>query len=108
MHREAVVDGQAMYYVYSPLNPPDDWVPQETDEVVELVPWRLMAWQEQVVTRSDAWWQALLPALDSFWADVEKYKRGEFVVPESTRPKRPAEACSIVFHRLDENGEPIA
>ena len=108
MQREAVVDGQPMYYVYSPLNPPDDWVPQETDEVAELVSWRLMAWQEQVVTRSDAWWQALLPALDSFWADVEKYKRGEFVVPESTRPKRPAEACSIVFHRLDENGEPIA
>jgi hypothetical protein len=38
---------------------------------------------------------------------VEKAKRGEFVVPESTRAaKKPKEEkCIIMFNKLDENGQ---
>jgi len=109
VQREAPQDGQMMYYVYSPLHVGVDWVPsleKESDQVVERVPWRLMQWQEQIVLRSEEWWQALLPQLDSFWADVEQFKSGAFTVPESTRPpkKRPVEICMINFTKLDENG----
>jgi hypothetical protein len=45
--------------------------------------------------------------IDLFWEDVEKARRGEFVVPESTRPskKQKVEECKIVFNKLDENGQ---
>jgi hypothetical protein len=59
------------------------------------------------VKRNEEWWIALQPMMEAFWEDVEKAKRGEFIVPESTRaPKRKKEEpCRIVFHKLDENGE---
>jgi hypothetical protein len=76
---------------------------------MEIIPWRLMQWAEQTVTRSEEWWTSIKPVLDTFWDDVEKAKRGEFVVPESTRPaKKPKEdKCMIIFKKLDENGEEI-
>jgi hypothetical protein len=40
--------------------------------------------------------------LESFWADVEKAKLGEFVLPESTRKKKDV-VCQIV----DESDETI-
>jgi hypothetical protein len=99
------------YYIYSPVNAGDDWKPEvkEKEDIMEIVPWRLMQWSEQVVTRSEEWWVSMKPVLDTFWEDVEKAKRGEFVVPESTRPaKKPKEdKCMIVFKKLDENGEEI-
>ena len=47
--------------------------------------------------------------IDLFWEDVEKTRRGEFVVPESTRPpkKQKVEQCMIVF-KLDENGQELS
>jgi putative phage-type endonuclease len=110
VEREQLVNGQPMYYVYSPLHVVQgEWEPQlerETDRVVEYVSWRLVQIHEKTVVRSEEWWQALQPLLDAFWADVELAKQGQFVVPESTRPvkKRAVEEFSIVFHRLDENG----
>jgi putative phage-type endonuclease len=102
---------QEFYYVYSPVNADADWQPEINidEELVEIIPWRLLEWSEQIVTRSEEWWTSLKPMIDTFWEDVEKAKRGEFVVPESTRPaKRPREEkCIIVFKKLDENGEQI-
>jgi|694.fasta_scaffold49800_3 hypothetical protein len=99
------------YYVYSPVNANDDWKPEvnEGEDIMEIIPWRLMQWAEQTVTRSEEWWTSIKPVLDTFWDDVEKAKRGEFVVPESTRPaKKPKEdKCMIIFKKLDENGEEI-
>jgi hypothetical protein len=96
------------YYVYSPINVDSDWTPEvkEDEELVEIIPWRLIQWHEQIVTRSEEWWASIKPIIDQFWEDVEKAKRGEFVVPESTRPaKKPKEEkCMIIFNKLDENG----
>jgi hypothetical protein len=96
------------YYIYSPVNAENEWTPEikENEELVEIIPWRLIQWSEQIVTRSEEWWQSIKPIIDNFWEDVEKAKRGEFVIPESTRPaKKPREEkCMIIFNKCDENG----
>lgn len=96
-------------YVYSPMHANEDWRPDLTgseDEVVELIPWRLMQWSEQLVLRNESWWTNLQPTIQAFWEDVERAKQGEFVVPESSRPSKKAkiEECKIVFQRMDEQG----
>ena len=106
-------------YRYSPVNVSNEWEPmlEDNEEMVEKIPWRLMKWSEQKVVRNEEWWVSLQPVLQSFWEDVEKAKRGEFTIPESTRPTKKAKtlpsmmsnsnpSCLIQFHRLDENGEP--
>jgi hypothetical protein len=102
---------QEFYYVYSPVNADDTWQPEmgEGEHIMEMIPWRLLQWSEQKVARSEEWWESIRPVIDVFWEDVEKAKRGEFVVPESTRPaKKPKEEkCMIVLNKLDENGEQI-
>jgi len=102
---------QEFYYEYSPLNVELDWTPErkEDEEIVEITPWRLYQWSEQMVKRSEEWWMALQPVMDAFWADVEKAKRGEFSVPDSTRASKPVkqESCMIQFHKLDEFGQPV-
>lgn len=103
--------GQDFYYVYSPLDSGSDWKPviQDEEEIIEIIPWRLYQWNEQLVRRSEEWWQALQPVMDVFWKDVELAKRGEFMVPDSTRVvKTKAEPCMIQFHKLNEFGEPIS
>ncbi len=91
---------QEFYYIYSPVNINADWSPEinEDEEIVEIIPWRLIEWCEQTITRSEEWWVSMKPIFDNFWEDVEKAKRGEFVVPESTRVRKPKEdKCIIVF-----------
>ena len=95
---------QDFYYVYSPIQAEADWQPEhaEDEEIVEIIPWRLMRWSEQQVMRSEEWWRSLQPFIETFWEDVEKAKRGEFTIPDSTRvSKRALDSCQIVFHRED-------
>lgn len=95
---------QDFYYVYSPIQAEADWQPEhaEDEEIVEIIPWRLMRWSEQQVMRSEEWWRSLQPFIETFWEDVEKAKRGEFTIPDSTRiAKRALDSCQIVFHRED-------
>jgi len=100
------------YYKYSPVNQSaePEWQPEldgEDDEIVEIIPWALLQWSEQIVERNEEWWQGIQPAIHNFWDDVEKAKRGEFQIPESTRVKKQKEEkCAIIFKRLDENGNP--
>jgi hypothetical protein len=56
--------------------------------ILERVPWALMAWNEIEVRRSATWWSGIQPALTAFWEDVERARRGEFVVAASLRPPR--------------------
>jgi hypothetical protein len=102
-------ENQEFYYIYSPVNCDADWKPDIMDEVVEITPWRLMLWSEQMVTRNEDWWISLQPMIQTFWDDVEKTKRGEFTIPETTRPykKSKVEVCQIVFKKMDENGNDI-
>lgn len=108
---EELKGDQEFYYVYSPVNVDCTWKPdiKETEELVEIIPWRLIQWAEQVVTRNEEWWLSMKPIIDTFWEDVDKAKRGDFVVPESTRAaKKPKEEkCMIIFKRLDENGQEL-
>jgi len=107
-------NGQDFYYVYSPIHAASDWTPElkEGEEMIEIVPWRLFQWHEQMVQRSEEWWLALQPKMEAFWEDVEKAKCGNFIVPESKRatnksPKKKEQACLIQFHKMDENGAPL-
>jgi hypothetical protein len=106
-----VKDNQEFYYAYSPINADNEWIPdiKEGEEIVEIIPWRLLHWSEHTVLRSEEWWTSMQPMIDAFWEDVEKARRGEFVVPESSRPpKKPKdEKCIIVFTKLDENNQEL-
>lgn len=115
-------DGAGQFeYRYGPVHSGSDWQPmlEDNEEVVEYIPWRLMKWSEQLVVRNDEWWNSLQPILKAFWEDVEKAKRGEFSIPDSTRPSKRAKIastfvnfsesksdCMIVFQKLNEKGEP--
>jgi hypothetical protein len=113
-HTDEEQEGGRFEYRYSPLHVTEEWEPMlvSSEEVVEKIPWRLFKWSEQLVLRNEEWWEALQPALRTFWDDVERAKRGEFVVPESTRPSKKAKKatepppCLIQFQRLDEHGQP--
>jgi hypothetical protein len=100
-----ITEGQEFYYEYSPVNCEVTWIPdvKDDEEIVEITDWRLFQWSEQVVVRSEEWWQSLQPMIQTFWDDVEKAKRGEFEVPESSRPaKKPkVEKCMIVITKLE-------
>jgi putative phage-type endonuclease len=102
---------QEFYYIYSPINIPD-WEPEikEGEEIVELIPWRLFQLSIQTVLKNEDWWNALKPLINRFWDDVAAAKRGEFEVPESTRPQKRAKKdddCMIIFTKLDEDGNVI-
>jgi hypothetical protein len=101
IRKEGALFNQEFSYEYGPVNN-DEWRPdtKEMDkEIVEIIPWRLLEWSEQVIVRNEEWWTTLQPLMELFWEDVEKAKRGEFVMPESARPAKKAkvESCKIMF-----------
>lgn len=83
-------------YVYGPHGDVE-WIPtlEEGWEIVERIPWYLEKYWIQPVVRDEAWFQSILPLIDQFWADVEKARRGEFQVPESSVKKKQT-VCAIV------------
>lgn len=90
-------EGHLLRYDYSPLKD-EEWRPtlaDETEVVVASVPWWLDKWYLTTVGRSRTWFQSVQPKLDAFWADVAAAKRGEFIVPESSRKSKTA-ACKFV------------
>jgi hypothetical protein len=102
---------QEFYYIYGSINE-HDWQPdiKDGEEIVELIPWRLFQWNEKTVLKNDDWWTGLKPIINKFWDDVASAKRGEFDVPESSRPQKRArkdDDCMIVFRKLDEDGNEI-
>ena len=103
-----VQDNKDFYYMYSPVNCVTDWMPviQMEEEIVEIIPWRLIQWNEQVVIKNEEWWATLQPIIERFWEDVEKEKVGSFIAPESKRAaKKPKlETCRIIFTKMDETG----
>lgn len=103
--------GPQKRYVYGPVGcvdlvePPCHLLGQD-DVILERVPWALMAWNEIEVRRSATWWTGIQGALAAFWEDVERARRGEFMVPASSRPARVKkdEVCLI---RVEEEA-PVA
>jgi hypothetical protein len=83
-------------YLYGPLGSLD-WEPTlETGwEILERVPWYLEKLSIQPVARDEVWFQSILPLINAFWQDVEKARKGEFALPESTTKKKVA-VCAII------------
>ena len=96
---------QDFYYAYSPVNAASEWSPEIKDgeEIIEITPWKLSQWSEQLIMRNEDWWRGMQPHFQAFWSDVEKAKQGEFQVPDSTRPlkKQKTEKCMIQFSKDD-------
>ena len=89
-------DLQKMIYSYGPLGNME-WAPtlEAGWDIVERIPWYLEKCWIQPVSRDEAWFQSILPLIDAFWGDVEKARKGEFTVPESSVKKKTV-ACAIV------------
>ncbi len=84
-HQDPTTGFESRRYVYGPVGctseePPCHLISQH-DVVIERVPWELMAWNEIEVRRGATWWSGLQGPLTAFWEDVERAKKGEFVVP---------------------------
>lgn len=54
-------------------------------QVVEVIPWEAVKINLVTVKRDRVWWSAAEQKIAEFWADVEKARRGEFVLPAATR-----------------------
>jgi hypothetical protein len=83
-------------YVYGPVGDMD-WTPDLglNEQTLEVNTWVCRGLHHERVMRDAAWFAGLWPKLEEFWADVEKAKRGEFTLPESTRKKKDT-VCEIV------------
>jgi hypothetical protein len=93
-------------YEYSELNPtqPFEVELREDETIIERIPWRLYSWTEQVVYALENWWGTICPEVDNFWADVERARRGEFIVPEGRGRKHASvkdEICLIKVNKLN-------
>jgi hypothetical protein len=83
-------------YVYGPVGDLD-WKPDLglNEQTLQVNTWICVGLHHERVARDEAWFATLWPKLEEFWADVEKAKRGEFTLPESTRKKKEV-ICEIV------------
>jgi hypothetical protein len=83
-------------YIYGPIGNLD-WVPDLglNEQTLELNTWTCQAYHHERVLRDEAWFRTLVPKLEEFWQDVEKAKKGEFTLPESSRKKKDV-VCEIV------------
>lgn len=58
-------------------------------DLIETIPWRIERLDTKIVPRDRAWFQATAEKRESFWADVNKAKAGEFQ-PVAATPKKKA------------------
>lgn len=91
-------------YVYSePGTRPQDPPELAADEtVMERAEWELLGWHLVTVRRNRGYWQAALPKIDAFWADVEAARNGTFTLPEGRARKVQTpkeEVCQIILTR---------
>lgn len=97
-------------YEYSPLNTLD-WAPtlkaEEHESIYQVIPWSTSQWWLTTVRRSPEWFESVKPLMERFWADVERAKRGEFVLPESKR-KPKVVACQILDDINENNSADIS
>ena len=85
-------------YIYGPLGDLD-WTPTSTlglnEQTLENNIWVCSGLHHETVLRDEVWFASLKPKFDAFWADIEKARRGEFTIPESSRKKKEIR-CEIV------------
>jgi hypothetical protein len=64
-------------------------------EVVETIPWAIEEYASEIVQRDRTWFAGTATLRETFWANVEKAKRGEFKVPEPSAYLKKSKACLI-------------
>lgn len=80
-------------YEYSPLNDVM-WTPAllPNEKIMETIPWAMETYYLTTITRSPSWFAAVQPQINEFWNDVEKARKGEFVLPEAKVRKSAGDA----------------
>ena len=63
--------------------------------LIETIPYAITKVHNEVVLRDKVWYEETLEKQNAFWNDVELAKKGEFVLKESSRAKKPKQ-CLIV------------
>lgn len=84
------ITSEPIRYEYGPLND-KSWSPtslSENEQILESIPWWTSEWFMTTVGRSRSWFASVQPAIATFWEDVEKAKKNEFVLPPSKRQKK--------------------
>jgi hypothetical protein len=101
-------ENTSMRYEYGPVNEAVIPVLEKNEVLLERIPWSVYSWQEQVVLANPDWWSGVKPAIDAFWADVEKAKKGEFEVPAAKPRKTVSQpACAIIITEKTPTNEVI-
>lgn len=92
---ESYADWLPSKYVYGPLGDLN-WIPDLglNEKTMEINSWACEKIHHERVHRDEAWFASLMPKIEEFWLDIEKAKRGEFILPESSRKKKEA-ICMI-------------
>lgn len=93
-------------YLYGPVGNLD-WKPDLglNERILETNTWKCEKIHHVRVYRDEPWFTLLKPKLDEFWADIEKAKTGDFVLPESSRKKKEV-ACMIADDTTSEEEKP--
>jgi hypothetical protein len=83
-------------YIYGPINNLE-WKPDLglNEQTLEINTWICNDLHHETVLRDRVWFGNLWPKLHEFWSDVEKARRDEFTLPESSRKKKDT-VCEIV------------
>ena len=68
--------------------------PTEDYNIIEEIPYAIVKINNVLVHRDTKWYESTVDLQHKFWEDVEKYKSGEFIVPQSKKSKRKIE-CLI-------------
>ena len=95
-------------YEYGPVmtleNKLSSWKPDLglNEQTLQLNTWICAGLHHERVQRDIAWFAALWPKLEEFWADVALAKEGKFTLPESSRKKKDV-ACEIVDSEPEES-----
>jgi hypothetical protein len=82
-------------YMYGPVNDLN-WKPDLglNEQTLQINTWYCPAIHHETVLRDITWFNGLWPKLHEFWADIEKARAGEFVLPDSSRKKKDT-VCEI-------------
>ena len=102
-------DGCFDRYIYSELNPDEEWTARtektldETERIYEIIPWILEIYYMETVARDRRWFASVMPAIDAFWSDVAAAKAGTWTLPESTRALKKPKLSSMKI--MDEEDE---
>ena len=86
---EAHSDWLPCKYAYGPIGDLE-WIPDLglNEKTLEINSWVCEKIHHERVHRDEAWFASLMPKIEEFWLDIEKAKKGEFILPESSRKKK--------------------